>query len=686
MKRGDDLLNKLAKLAGIFPQFVDLENHTRPISQDTQKALLRANGFDVSSAGATKETYDALRAENAMRILPEDVIISAAQTTKMPLKQAASWAIALERGCDTALSGRSQDGVITLPAVPPGLHDLVLTTPGGTQTVNLIASPGRAPAIHDLGAGATSWGMIAALYGLCSERNAGLGDFTDLAAVGRGLGAHGASFLGINPVHALGWSDHETISPYSPSHRGFLNTGHIALDDVFGAVDTPKARAASAEFIDYPGHGKTHRRALEQAFEAYEVAQNTALQASFDAFCADGGTALNDFARFEAISEHHGPDWRDWPERLQDVAHHGSAEIPDRIKFHKWLQWVADLQLAGAHGAGQDGGLALGLYLDLAVGARRGGAEAWCFQSAVASGVSVGAPPDQLSPAGQNWQLAGFAPHKLRADSYAPLRQVLAQTMRHCGVLRVDHALGMNRSYWIPDDGSPGGYIRQPFKSLMAIIEIEAHRAQTAIVGEDLGLVPDGFRTDMVKHGLYGYTVLQYEKSGPATFRNPDDLRAQSLACFGTHDTPTLRGYWEGHDIDWWQKLGWIPAEKTPKARADRNKEKAALLGTKTVDPAVHTAADLRDKVHALLADAPVAMVAVQLDDVLDIRAAQNLPGTIDEHPNWRRRYPDSVDEIAQNATLADTAKMMARAGRGAIKPKPIHIKPEPSKVSEKDI
>jgi 4-alpha-glucanotransferase len=308
----------------------------------------------------------------------------------------------------------------------------------------------------------------------------------------------------------------------------------------------------------------------------------------------------------------------------------------------------------------------LGLYLDLAVGARVGGAESW-GQEAVAEGVSLGAPPDHLSPAGQNWHLTAFAPRKLQQQRYAALRHILRASMRHCGLLRIDHALGLNRSYWIPDDGSSGGYIAQNMQAMMAIIAIEAARASTVIVGEDLGLVPAGFRDTMAARGFYGYSVLQYEKDSTGAFLPAETLRSQSLACFGTHDTPTLAGFWEGRDISWWEKLGWITPDAAGKAMTTRMSEKRALTDIRAPAPLPKSATPgVRDTLHTRLATSPAALVAVQLDDMLLVKEAQNLPGTIDAHPNWRRRTPLTVPEISASPDISKTAAIMARAGRAS--------------------
>ncbi|MEP5090101.1 MAG: 4-alpha-glucanotransferase, partial [Paracoccaceae bacterium] len=343
-----------------------------------------------------------------------------------------------------------------------------------------------------------------------------------------------------------------------------------------------------------------------------------------------------------------------------------------RIEFHRWLQWVADKQLASTQSNLLHSGMPLGLYLDLAVGARRGGAESWCEADAIAQGVSVGAPPDHLSPAGQNWDLAAFAPHRLKGQKYAAYRRILRSCMRHAGVLRIDHVLGLNRSFWIPDDGSPGGYVSQPMEALSAIIRIEAERANTLIIGEDLGLVPEGFRARMRAQGFYGYSVVQYEKTKEGAFRQPEDYEPQILACFGTHDTPTLQGFRTGRDIEWWRTLGWISEKTAAKARIDRRAEVKGIieLGSRQDGYAGdHVSASDKDvsvAVHGALASSPSALVSVQLDDILFNTETQNLPGTIDQHPNWRRNYATTPEGLSENAHLNAISGWMRDAGRAS--------------------
>ncbi len=649
----DGDLAALAELCGILPGYRDLQGVERDVSSATRRALLAASGVDVSDDAAIRDSLAALRRAAQERRFPEEVIVDSGAPAPLSFGEGAAWSLRLD-GEEAEFAQGRPSGRIDLPPLPPGVHELTVHAPGRAETVTVLAAPKRLASVETRTGAARLWGLNAALYGVRSERNAGVGDFEDLARLAEIAGGQGAAFLGVNPLHNMGFADLTAISPYSPSHRGFLNTACIALDRIPGLREAPDMAEfepiRKADAIAYRDHKRAHNRKLEALFESFAKTAALGAREDFAAFRARGGAGLAEFARFEALSEIHGSDWRTWP---RDA---GEAPAP-RVEFHMWLQWVANAQLAAAQARAGAAGMPLGLYLDLAVGPRRDGAECWCERSAIAQGVSIGAPPDHLSPEGQNWSLAAFAPRKLKALKYAPLRRILAQTMRHAGVIRIDHALGLSRSFWIPDDGSPGGYVRQPFEALLAVIKIEAERRGCVVIGEDLGLVPQGFRETMREHGFYGYSVLQYEKDADGAFRDPGGEGGQVLSCFATHDTPTVRGYELGRDIDWWEKLNWIDA---PTAEAMRRRRAAEVA-------AIARGGDFQTSVHALLARSKAALVAVQLDDVLGAAEAQNLPGTIDQHPNWRRRYAVPLEDLPGDDRLTAIAAMMRDAGRAAF-------------------
>ncbi len=659
--KDDAALGQLARAHGILASYRDMEGRERTATPDTLRALLAANSVAAENARLVRESLEALRAERRARRFPEEVVIESRKEATLSLGSFDNWQLRRDEANVVLACGRDADA-ITLPALASDVYVLEVGHSAARETIRVIAAPARAPSVPDQAMLPRIWGVNLALYGLRSSRNAGLGDFADLADVVRIAGQVGADFAGTNPLHAMGHSS-KAFSPYSPSHRGFLNTDHIALhaipglenapgaDRVLSAAEPEMAKLRSARHVDYDRQRAIRQRLLAALYDAFRAGAATWAHDALSSFAKERGSDLARFARFEAMADQHGPNWREWPCSAQVAPDNVSAD------YHAWLQWVADRQLEGAQRAAHDGGMALGLYLDLAVGARRDGAESWCERDAIAPGVSIGAPPDHLSPKGQNWNISAYAPRRLAAWNYRPFRRLLAATMRHAGAVRIDHVLGLSRSFWVPDDGSPGGYVRHPFDALLAILKVEAERHGTVVVGEDLGLAPSGFRGTMRAHGIYGYSVMQYERDRNRRLRPPGRASKQVLACFSTHDTPTVRGFETGRDIDWWESLGWIDRQDAVRARARRRKDVADISER-------CPGCGFNATVHALLARSPSAMVTAQLDDILEHAEAQNLPGTTDEHVNWRRRYGVAVEALALDGRFRALGKVM-NEGRG---------------------
>jgi 4-alpha-glucanotransferase len=645
MSTADDRLRQLAGAQGIYLDFFDLHGVRHEASPDTLRALLKALGTEADTPASVK---DAMAAQEAHK-RPRELIAFAGNGPTLPVDGMCNWSLLDETGA-LIVEGRAAE-VIELPRLGVGYYDLHIEQAGSRLSTFIMVRPRHAPRLDERAGMDRCWGTTGALYGLRSQRNGGLGTYTDLGAVAATFGQVGAQFFGVNPVHALGWAMDDIISPYSPSHRGMFNIDHIAPKAGLGPTPDP-------DLIDYAAYRSIQRAALEREFETRD-------RAAFAHWAKTCSADPRRFAEFEAISEIHGHDFRTWPVALQTPGPEARKAAGNRAEFHLWLQWLAEQQIDRAQQVATGAGMGLGLYLDLAVGPRPDGAEVWMNADTIAEGVTIGAPPDHLSPEGQSWALAAHAPGPLAQARYAPLRSMLQRLMAKCGLLRIDHALGLLRSYWLPDDGSPGGYITQPLESLLAVITIEAHRAGCVVVGEDLGLVPDGFREAMNGSGLYSYAVWQFETNHLGEIRPVDTLPPYSLACFGTHDTPTLNGFWHGTDIEWWQKVGWLNGRDRDARHAQRSRQRTSLRDVCHLSSDANST-EIADAIHGKLACAPAALVSVQLDDVFGALDAQNLPGTIDDHPNWRRRLSVPIEDMGQNPALRHVADVM-NAQRGPI-------------------
>lgn len=678
----DDALANLAVAMGILPRWRSIAGQEQTAGPDTQRCLLHAMGVPAATDAEIRESLGELRARRAARRTPEEIVVSADMEARLPLELAGEWRLELESG--GTVEGRD-DGEFAL-MLPAGLHRLSVAG----ETCLVIAAPERAPAVGDIAGRDRAWGFSAALYGLCSERNLGVGDYRDLANAARQMARLGADFIGINPVHAR-CAASGGLSPYSPSSHSALEPRHIAPDAVPGVERCATARrllnqrstgrttAPGGDLLDYEAHTRRQREILEALFRSTIEADGPAA-ADLAAWRKGSGREFEWYALFQAIAEVHGPDWRAWPEGLRDV--HGpevlrfASENEEAVHRHAWQQWLAERQLAEAQAAARSAGMAFGLYLDVAVGVCPGGADVWSTPDCFARGVSLGAPPDAFSPDGQTWNLAPFSPPTLRAAGYRNFVRMLRVAMAHAGIVRIDHILGLKHSFWVPESGAPGGYVSYPLESLLALVRIEAARAACIVVGEDLGTVPPGLRRRLSETDVLGSAVMQFEKDAGG-LRPPRLYRSASIASAGTHDTPTLKGWWTGRDIELRHSLGRISNKERDAEIAARAAERVAICrllaeeghAPPDLDPAdppsVATAAILI-AIHALLAGAASSLLAVRLDDALGIVEQQNLPGTVDEHPNWRRRYPVTVEALARDPGVTRIARIVASRRGGS--------------------
>ncbi len=635
-----DALALLARQAGVVPSYTDQTKRRRRTGRAAMRALLAALGLPAESDASAAEALDALKEEKVARRVPPWAVVETGMSPSGLVPEGAEWTLTLEDGATREGAGD------TLPALPLGLHALSV----GGSTCTLISAPARLPLPP------RSWGVMLPLHSLRPARTGGLADYDDLAIAAEGLAGLGTDFLGLNPIHAGFWGDASAFSPYTPSHRRRLSTFHLT-DDV--------ESLAGDAVIDYGAEIGARRRALEEAFGSSTA---DADDPDFRDFRKSEGAPLETFCLHQALSDRFGPYWNRWPKALQSPDAPEVAalkpELQSAITFHAWLQWRAARAVSRANERAKAAGMNVGLYLDLAVGTHPYGAETWEDRDSFAYGASLGAPPDAFSADGQSWGLAPFNPRALIEKGFRPLAETLRRQMSLSGAVRIDHILGFDRAFWVPETGAPGAYVQMPRDAMLAVVRMEAARAEAIVVGEDLGNVPRGLRRALEASGILGCRVMLFErgKGDTPSFRDPVRYPARSIASFSTHDLPTWRGWRSGHDIDARLTTGDIEPAFAKAEHGRRDVEVAAFDGmtanTGGRDPGSSEA------MHHALTTSRSHLAMVQVENVLDLEPQPNLPGTTTEYPNWRQRLPLGPEALSEDPRMIRTAGIM-QAGRG---------------------
>ncbi|MDP9386977.1 MAG: 4-alpha-glucanotransferase [Actinomycetota bacterium] len=551
---------------------------------------------------------------------------------------AGRWSLRTEDGAEARVEG-------ALPLdVPLGYHRLEREDDG--HAVRLVVAPPTCVLPDDL----RTWGWAVQLYAARSRSSWGMGDLADLRRLGRWSAGAGAGVAMINPLHAVLPTTPQQSSPYSPSSRCFRNPLYLRVEEIPGAAaagaDLEKLAAAGRALnddrrIDRDAVLRLKMDALEGIWSAFSG------DPGFARYCEQEGPALAGFATFCVLTEQHGAPWTEWPAGLRDP---DGGDVPafvdrhrDRIRFHQWLQWLLDDQLAAAGGE-------IALVQDLAIGVDPAGADAWLWQDCFALDARVGAPPDEFARQGQDWGLPPFDPWKLRAAGYEPFVRTLRAGFRHGGGLRVDHVMGLFRLYWIPlgAGATDGAYVRYPCEELLGILALESTRAGAYVVGEDLGTVEDFVREELARRRVLSYRLVWFEDSPPPAFP------AQALAAVTTHDLPTVAGLWTGSDLEEQEQLGLDPNVESTKEIRRRLQEWIGAADDEAVDEVVR-------RTYALVADAPSMVVAATLDDALSVPDRPNMPGTTSERPNWCLALPAPLEEVEQDPRVAAVADAMGR-------------------------
>jgi len=603
---------------GVESGFWDVTGHWRQAPQSTIEAVLAAMG--AGDLGPPPPAIVTVRLDHELPPVSPGLLI-------------------LEDGGDLEIEERLP------PDLAPGYH---LMEPQSGAPYPIVVSPGRAPIPTE-----ALWGFSAQLYGARSRASWGMGDLADLQRINSWSKSIGAGAVLINPLHASNPAHPQQPSPYFPGSRCFLNPIYLAVDEVPGAsgrVEVAEAGSAGRalnerRLIDRDRVWALKSRALEGIFSAFGGDDD------FDRYRLERGPVLESFATFCALAERHGGVWQDWPAAYRSPnasAVRQFAASPFgrlRIGYHAWLQWLLDRQLARASAE-------MGVVQDLAVGVEPGGADSWIWQETFAAGMRVGAPPDEFNTQGQDWRLPPLDPWRMRSGGYEPWIESLRAGFRNGYGLRIDHVMGLFRLYWIPAGATPedGAYVRYPHHDLLNILTLEAHRAGAMVMGEDLGTVEDEVRLDLAERQVLTYRLWWFEPDPPSTWPRA------ALGAVTTHDLPTVAGLLTGSDLDAQRRLGLRPNEEASAALLSKLLQRTGSSETTPTEEVI--ARTYRD-----LAQAPCVLVAATLEDALGVEERPNMPGTVDEWPNWSIALPIPLEEL-EEATLPRVIARVLSEGR----------------------
>lgn len=696
----DTQLNRLCDYAGLEISYWDVAGVHHEVPRKTKKKLLTAMGYAANTQAAAKATLKKLQETDRQRMAPPVLVRRQGDSITIDLNirdllasQSFNWRVNLESGCELCgevmgsdihdLGGYRSGGhdyrqirLELTDQIPNGYHELHISTGNQSALTRLIIAPRQAYLPAAMRGDSGVWGLAIQLYALRRDSGWGIGDYSDFQNVCDLIANAGADVTGINPLHTLFPSNPESASPYSPSSRLFLNPIYIDVTalpeyEALEAIVSDELRASKQNIcdpdqVDYQAVWELKIDVLRRIFSEFETASaDNNRTRMFEAFLADGGEALRVFCLHQALEGHFQCPQTHWPEGYQNPDHKQARNFAKahaaEIRFHAFLQWISHQQLMHVAEKCSENGMRVGLYGDLAVGVDGAGADVWCDPEIYVKDVTFGAPPDPLAIQGQNWGLPPFNPVRLREAGYQPFIDVLRASMRYCGAVRIDHVMWLQRMFWIPAGykTSEGAYMRFPLDDLLAIVALESHRNHCCVIGEDLGTVPQGFRERLEDYGLLCYRLMRFERYENGLFKRPDTYPRLALASFGSHDLPTLAGFWKGRDLEVLYDLGLIEGqgalEQNKILRAvDRQQLFDALADQGLLSQAeLDAGGDAFDvqalirAVHGFLAKTPSVLVMANLEDVLLSERQINVPGTYLEHPNWRLR--SSYSDIANH-------------------------------------
>ena len=699
------VLKQVAEMANLADSYVSAWGDEAQVSDETLTRLLASLGYDTSSDDALLKSAEKKHKKDVLDpvlVLRDGEPVEVALNLGVSARESEfSWRLETEQG--EVLEGYLQSQVVRderaeggplVFALPNdlawGYHKLVVSRKRRKKPyeMTLIITPKACFKQNPIEQGKKLWGPSVQLYTLRTQHNWGIGDFGDLKQLVADIASRGGDFVGLNPIHSLFPANPEGASPYSPSSRRWLNILYIDVSSVpeFALSAEAQQTVGSAEFqqrlqkardahwVNYTEVSELKMSILPLLFTEFKyrhLDKNSDRAQAFLAFVEEGGDSLMHQAAFDALhAELHAEDsnmwgWPVFPEKYRTFESPATQkyikENIEKVHLYMYLQWLADCQINDAQSLAEEKGMAVGLYRDLAVGVADSGSETWADEGNLVMDASIGAPPDILGPLGQNWGLPPLNPEVLQATGYDAYIKLLRANMKHCGALRIDHVLGLLRLWWIPkgEDATQGAYIYYPVQDMLAILALESHRYQCSVIGEDLGTVPDEIVDILADAGVHSYKVFFFETSEEdGGFISPKHYASQSMAALCTHDMPTLRGFWHCDDLKMGQEIGLYPNQEQLNGLFDDRLEcKQGILdsvawhgflpdGVGRDASQVPMDSYLAEALQLHVAAGSSTLLSVQLEDWLEMDQPVNIPGTVDEYPNWRRKLSMNLDEI----------------------------------------
>jgi 4-alpha-glucanotransferase len=686
-------LHQLARLYGVQTAYYDVFHRRQQASSESILAILRSLGAAIARFEDIPSTYRERRQALWQRILEPVIVAWDNQPSlikiRLPLGDAGSAVnchLKLATGEERIYKWRRGDADIIETAevegvqyavkqlslsgyLPPGYHRLIVEILGRSQEALLISARDRVympPAAPVTG----TWGVFFPLYSLGTDDNWGAGDFSALEVLTEWAAGMGGGVIATLPLLASFLNNICEPSPYLPASRLLWNEFYLDVYKVPELQRCPSAKALlesssfrkdieslrRAPLVDYHRHMVLKKRVLEELSCHFFDEPSSGID-DFHHF-TKMNPSVEDYARFRAACEKQQSPWRSWPQPLRDgVLKETDYDDADR-RYHLYVQWLAHRQMGGVLKTARNN--CVQLYLDLPVGVHPDGYDVWRERDAFVLDTSAGAPPDAVFTRGQNWAFPPLHPEKIREQEYRYVIAYLRHHLRHAGILRIDHVMGLHRLFCIPSstEASQGVYLHYRAEELYAILSLESNYHKTVIVGEDLGTVPPYVRRSMRKHGLHRMYVMHYELASEPEKGLPPVPR-DSVTSLNTHDMPPFASFWQSLDIEERLKLGLLgraDARREKKNFADMKKALVDFLQRKGwLQERWENIADVIKACLSFLAASQTQIVLVNLEDLWLETRPHNVPSTRAEYPNWQRKARYTLEEFAQMPQVVDT-------------------------------